>query len=364
MERIYLVGAGVIARAHAEGARRHVADLELHVTDPNSATIAAFCSENPQVVVHPSVDEMLRAAPRPNDIVIIATPPGTHMNLAMQALESGRHVLCEKPLGMTFAEARDMVSEAKGRQLLLGDCSMRFFGYGANEALKAALATGVLGEIYHIKSRHLIARGRSGIEYQPETRWFLEKSKAGGGVLFDWGVYDLSTLFEVLAPEAVRIAQAWTARPVTQIDPPGSIDLEHVVGAAMSVRLPGERWVPLSYERGSATHGTEVLLMEIEGTLGAATWQWLPWTNDETSLTITTDLNGHPERHTERFPSASEIHFHHRPLYYFRAAVAGTQGSALVNDGALFNFSVLTSIYDVAADALPREVTRAMVDPQ
>ncbi|WP_299723066.1 hypothetical protein [Devosia sp.] len=78
------------------------------------------------------------------------------------------------------------------------------------------MAAGALGELYHVTCRHRTQRGRSGIEYQPEGRWFLDRAKSGGGVLMDWSVYDLATLFE---PTRVEIRDAWTAQPRTGADP-------------------------------------------------------------------------------------------------------------------------------------------------
>ncbi|WP_395821410.1 Gfo/Idh/MocA family protein [Devosia sp.] len=357
MTRVYIVGGGVIARAHAHGARLVVPQLELHVTEPNPTALKLFLDENPDAQSHASLAKMLTHQPaRATDIVIVATPPWTHRDLTLEAIASGRSVLCEKPLAMNIADARQMLAAAKAAGVHLGDCSMRFFGYGAGEALKSELAAGKLGQLYHITSRHLIQRGRSGVEYQPETRWFLDRAKAGGGVLYDWAVYDLSTLFDVVRPSAVRVHHAWTARPTTQIDPTDvAIDVEHAVGAAMSLRI-GNRWVPFTYERASITHGTEVLLMELEGTTGAATWQWLPWTDDETSVTMSHDDRGKIERQTLGFTSAGETNFHHRPLKYFHELLLGKDSLALVNEAALSYFEVIDAIYASARDDAPREI--------
>src|SRR5436190_13989893 len=61
------------------------------------------------------------------DLVCITTPPILHREMAIFALEHGKHVLCEKPMAMTVAEAEEMASAAKGKPLLaLIDHEMRF----------------------------------------------------------------------------------------------------------------------------------------------------------------------------------------------------------------------------------------------
>src|SRR5688500_15659364 len=111
MIRIFLLGAGVIARHHAAAALD--ADVlpggaELHVADPNAAAAAAFLLEFPDAIAHPDVTSMLSLAAEPTDIAVIATPPFAHRDLVLEALESGRHVLCEKPLALTADEGREM----------------------------------------------------------------------------------------------------------------------------------------------------------------------------------------------------------------------------------------------------------------
>ena len=54
---------------------------------------------------------------------------------------------------------------------------------------------GRLGQIYLVKYTSRWRRNRSGIEYHPMAKWFLDKSKAGGGVGINWGIYDLSFIY-------------------------------------------------------------------------------------------------------------------------------------------------------------------------
>jgi predicted dehydrogenase len=58
--------------------------------------------------------------------------------------------------------------------------------------VKEIIGSGALGEIYYIHHNCVWRQNRPGIEFHPRAKWFLDKSQAGGGPLFDWGVYDLS----------------------------------------------------------------------------------------------------------------------------------------------------------------------------
>lgn len=352
MVRIYLIGAGVIARHHADAALHLGEPVELHVFDPSAEAIAAFTARAPGAIIHGDLESMLSGEPRSDDIVVVATPPRSHAALAIRAFQSGRHVLSEKPLGMSAEEALEMFAAARAVGKHLGDCSMRFLGYEAEEAIRKALAEDELGELYHVTCRHRVQRGRSGIEYQPEARWFLDRSRSGGGVLMDWSVYDLATLFDLLQPVRVEIRDAWTAKPETSADPTDVVfDVETHVGAAMRLTLAGGHTVALSYERASCTHGTPGMLLELEGLRGAATWQWLPYLDNSTSVTLRRDAGG--AEAAEGFPIDGTPNWHHRPLVYFHRSLRGGKGPQISDERALFNFAVIQGIYAVATDGKP-----------
>lgn len=358
MVRIFIIGAGVIAREHAAASHLLHEPVELHVFDPNAEALGTFKSKEPEAIVHDTLDDLLAGAAEPNDIVVVATPPGTHAELALRGFASGRHVLSEKPLGMDLRDARRMLEAARGAGKLLGDCSVRFLGYQAETFIRDQLAAGALGELYHATCRHRVARGRSGIEYQPSSRWFLDRSKSGGGVLMDWSVYDLATLFDLLEPVKVEVRDAWTAQPRTASDPTDSVfDVETHVGAAMHLTLATGKTLSLSYERASCTHGKPGSLLEIEGTEGAMEWEWLPYINNNTAAILGSDENGQPRQERHEFGIEGATNWHHRPLVSFHERVArGSTSDSIVNERALFNFAVVQAIYDVASTGERRSV--------
>lgn len=108
-----LVGTGGIARSHVVAARAQAGQVDLVAAmDIDAGRVAAFCSDHGIPRSYTSVGEML-AQEQPR-LVFIATPPGTHADLCVAAMEAGAWVLCEKPLVASLAEM-DRIEEAERR---------------------------------------------------------------------------------------------------------------------------------------------------------------------------------------------------------------------------------------------------------
>jgi predicted dehydrogenase len=122
------------------------------------------------------------------DVVDVSSPGDTHRDIAMAALAAGKHVLCEKPLANTVAEAEEMVAAAAEAQSR-GVHSMVGFNYRRTPALALArdlVAQGRLGRIHHIRAQYL-----QDWIVDPEFPlvWRLQKDKAGSGALGDIGAH-------------------------------------------------------------------------------------------------------------------------------------------------------------------------------
>ena len=122
------------------------------------------------------------------DVVDICTPGDTHAEIAIAALEAGKHVLCEKPLANSVAEAEAM-AEAAARAATAGVRSMVGFTYRRVPAIGLArqlVSEGRIGEIRHVRAQYLqdwIA------DPEAPMSWRLEKDKAGSGALGDIGAH-------------------------------------------------------------------------------------------------------------------------------------------------------------------------------
>jgi predicted dehydrogenase len=146
-----------------------------------------------------SVEAMLDAETL--DALLVLTPNKAHHATAMAAIERGIHVLCEKPLGMTAHEARELTDAAEHAGLTtMVPFTYRFMP--ANRYLKSLLDVGYLGQPYHLNMRYYTGFGRSG-----EYAWRFDVGEAGSGISGDLGshwVYLARWLFgEIEAVTAV-----------------------------------------------------------------------------------------------------------------------------------------------------------------
>jgi predicted dehydrogenase len=118
------------------------------------------------------------------DAVSIATPPFVHKDATVGALRAGKHVLCEKPMAMNVAEAKEMIAAARetGKILTIGHGG-RFSAVA--QAIHRRASAGDLGEIYYARAAALRKRG------VPSRGVFTVKRYNGGGPLIDIGVHAL-----------------------------------------------------------------------------------------------------------------------------------------------------------------------------
>ena len=132
------------------------------------------------------------------DIISVAVPNDQHKPLTIAALESGAHVLCEKPMALNAQEAQEMLDTAKRLGKKLGiDFSYRF--NPQCRAMKDMIGEGVLGDIYYARSVWFRRRGIPGMAANsfntgsgaPMGSWFYDKKQSGGGPLIDLGVHRL-----------------------------------------------------------------------------------------------------------------------------------------------------------------------------
>jgi len=122
------------------------------------------------------------------DLVDVCTPGDTHAEIAIAALEAGKHVLCEKPLANSVAEALDMVRAAETARAR-GVRSMVAFNYRRIPAVALArtlVAKGRIGTVRHVRAQYL-----QDWVVDPEFPlvWRLQKDKAGSGALGDIGAH-------------------------------------------------------------------------------------------------------------------------------------------------------------------------------
>lgn len=205
--RIGLIGAGSIANVHAaainEAGSTLVAVCDLDIAKAEELLQAHAGSESAGVALDTAeavlaMDEV--------DAVVVATPNASHVPLACQALEAGKSVLLEKPMGVSTQECRQacQVQQTTGQCLQMG-----FVTRQSDVVLHAveALASGGIGEVYHVDVALHRRRGIPGL-----GGWFTTKAESGGGVLVDIGPHLIDLVLHLLGRPAVLTASATMTR--------------------------------------------------------------------------------------------------------------------------------------------------------
>jgi predicted dehydrogenase len=196
--KIVVVGAGFAGRiVHMPGYRASMAPVAA-ICDLDEARGRALAKDYSIPQVYTDWRRML-AEVEPN-VVSVCLPNVLHREVTIAALEAGAHVLCEKPLATSVAEAREMFDAARraGRVLM---AAQHFRFEAAAQAIKRAVESGALGQIYHAEA---IAVRRMGI---PTWGSFHQRALSFGGCLLDIGVHMLDqTLWLMGNPTPTRVS--------------------------------------------------------------------------------------------------------------------------------------------------------------
>lgn len=145
------------------------------------------------------------------DIVHIATPPSSHYELVMAAVRAGKHVLCEKPLAISVAQADEMLLAAREAGVI-APVNFVLRHNPVTEAVKAIIDSGVLGKVLSARLTNCAQDG--GL---PPDHWFWDKS-ISGGIFVEHGVHFFDLYSHWFGPGRVISAHTETRDGTTQED--------------------------------------------------------------------------------------------------------------------------------------------------
>ncbi len=205
--RAGVVGTGM-GRYHMEG----------YANNPN-VDLVAICDLN-----EPEAKEMAQRfgasevytdwekfVARDLDIISVAAPNYLHAPITIAALESGKNVLCEKPMAARLPEAEGMVraAERTGKTLLI-DMTIRY--YPTSRLLRQLTDKGAFGDVYWAEAKLIRRRGCPRLDMDSSGtmgrgEWFVREHLAGGGAIMDIGVHAMDLVWWTMGspkPTAVR----------------------------------------------------------------------------------------------------------------------------------------------------------------
>ena len=191
-----VIGSGGIARRRTipEGILK-AQNAELSVVFDTNQAVNAEVAKQYGVEQAASVKKLLDGD---NDAIYVATPAHVHAEQVRACAKAGKHVLCEKPLGMTVAEAEDMIELCRQRGVKLGCAFMMRFVAQHQEAL-SLIEKGKLG-------RPVYARAQLSCWYPPiEGTWRQDPATGGGGALIDMGGHCID-LLEMFFGKVARVS--------------------------------------------------------------------------------------------------------------------------------------------------------------
>ena len=287
--RVAIIGAGKIVQVGHIPNFQSIPNVSVvALCDVNEERVKALAAEKHVPQTFTDYQTMLNTV-KP-DITVIATPNIFHKPMALAALQAGSNVLCEKPLALSHADAKEMMdlAAANGLTLTVGS------HYRWSDAIRAAKGqadAGFFGEIYAVRT---VWHRRSGIPGYGS--WFTRKELAGGGSLLDIGIHALDrALFIMGYPQPVTVSGVTFAKLGTQGLGLGGwgADIQKPTGNAQ-FDVDDLSWALIRFDNGAviqlqvswAVNNKDQFYTEIYGSQGGA------WVGDQDKVELYTSING------------------------------------------------------------------------
>lgn len=200
--RIGIIGTGQIGHQHLHSYAKIPQAEVVALADLYEVGLKAAASEFGVESVYTDYEELLRR--EDIDAVDVCLHNRLHAPVTIAALRAGKHVYCEKPIAASYADGAAMLAAARETGNML---SIQLAGLYTDRirAARELIEAGELGELYHARSAGFRRRGRPFVDGYGAPA-FVQTAQAGGGALFDMGVYHISAMLYLLGnPKIERI---------------------------------------------------------------------------------------------------------------------------------------------------------------
>lgn len=227
------------------------------VAEIDAQRLAVAARDFPGIETYSSVAEMLKKS----DVRLLAiiTPHNTHAALAIQCLNAGRHVVCEKPLAITTAECDAMILAARKNKAVLSTYHNRHWDGHILEALKHIRA----GEIGNVVRVDVQMCG-----WDKPGDWWRSSKTISGGLLYDWGVHLLEYTLQVVNDDIREVSGylrsgVWasqTAWKKDTIEDDGLVVVRYAGGAWSTMAISAiDSRPPASFFKVTGARGTYLM---------------------------------------------------------------------------------------------------------
>ena len=184
LPKVGFAGTGWIGRNRMKGLIQSGVIYPAAVFDPSKEMAEEAIKLAPEAELLNSYEDLINMD---LDGIVIATPSSIHTVQTIKALDKGKSVFCQKPLGRNYQETKKAVDAAKyNNKLLMVDFSYRYL-----ETLQKAKKIIESGEIGKVFSTELVFHNA----YGPGKEWFYKKEESGGGCVIDLGIHLIDLIF-------------------------------------------------------------------------------------------------------------------------------------------------------------------------
>jgi len=334
--KVGVVGTGGIFKfAHLPGWLSHKEVEIVAFCDAFKASAEAAAKDFPGTKVYEDYRELIDDPSI--DIIGISTPNVYHSEIAIAALNKGKHVFCEKPDAINPAEAQKMADAAKASGKLLMAMRNNRFSEEAKFA-KKIIGKGELGELYTGRCGWIRRRGIPG-----RGGWFTTKELSGGGPLIDLGVHMIDMAMWLAGnPKPVTVSgstyRKFADRPdASGVVPAGTFDVEDL--AAGFIRFDNGASLQIEFSWASNIE-EEKKFLEWRGTEGG-----FSLVNDK--LSLFTEREGALIDQKPQF-TAAPVPQHTANIQHFVECVLGRETPIITPEHGVDMIKILSAIYESA----------------
>ena len=248
-------GAFNMGRAHINEMQK-AGMTAVAVVEIDKSRLEVAKEDFPGIETYTSVATMLRKSDV--NLITIITPHNTHAKIALQCLNAGRHVVCEKPLAITTAECDKMIAAAKKNKVVISTYHNRHWDGCILLAVKKIVKQKVIGDVIRIEAH--------GGGYGMPGPWWRSSKSVSGGILYDWGVHFLEYSLQLIDSEITEVMGLaktgfWASKCSWKSD-------TNEDDALAIVRFKGGRWLTLHMSQIDSMPKHDRGMLEITGTKG------------------------------------------------------------------------------------------------